>query len=492
MSHPLGETTMTRQASLFVLVLLASTAAVGQAVEHRPLAGRARRISAQRSDAAQRRHPESAPLPEKLRDFARESADATSGSPLSKDLALVAHRAARWAADRLASSEGRFALAKIGFYNGLHTGLAASDFDRVDYLEGRSDARKDPDPHHRGVIAGEQTAAALAADLAPRRVASQFADLSADPVYDDRSIPPAYAPELLDLATPLLEDVFADHRVRIEPTDGDATLADFLVAHVDARHFFKCGSWEQVANADWNDAERAFALWVREHRLARVYQSLDSRVERNAFRRHFVRQFDHRLSRLLEGPELLGWYERAFEAGWEHGSLIRSEWQYRRGYRQGVINSHREAATRSFANSYPPQYARAYAKAFSEWSSQVRPDLRAIRVRDGNGDGVFEPGEDLLVDVELANHGGANGTVRVDLSGDLMTIGAELDLYLPRRQLVSFETALRGVIRPEIRPKQQGRLVASLGDQRRSVSVRVAFPLELDSIVGLLEHDVLT
>jgi hypothetical protein len=107
-----------------------------------------------------------------------------------------------------------------------------------------------------------------------------------------------------------------------------------------------------------------------------------------------------------------------------------------------------------------------------------RPAILAARLEDANDDGVFQPGEDVIVDYVLANFGGAEETLRLDIEGAPLASGAALDVRLPGRVRVAAAGPLRARLDPDVPVPSTGTLVMRLAAERRDLPLRVSYPME--------------
>jgi len=131
-----------------------------------------------------------------------------------------------------------------------------------------------------------------------------------------------------------------------------------------------------------------------------------------------------------------------------------------------------------FRSAYPREFDAAYAESFGRWSTSAVPAIGVVRLLDGNDDGVFEPGERVIVDVELINFGGAPGRFTTSLNGVVLSEIDSKTARLPRRSAVIRRGFLEAVIDSTIRPRTRTELMIRVGDEVKAVKLRVNRPLE--------------
>ncbi len=144
-----------------------------------------------------------------------------------------------------------------------------------------------------------------------------------------------------------------------------------------------------------------------------------------------------------------------------------------------------------FRNAYPREFEAAYIDSFDRWSTNAVPAIGEVRLVDDNDDGVFEPGERIIVDVELINFGGAEGRFNTGLDGRAL---AEIDsktALLPRRSAMLRRGFLEAVIDGSIRPRTKAGLTLRVGDETKVLALTVTRPLEwVNSSLRLLRDNL--
>jgi len=121
--------------------------------------------------------------------------------------------------------------------------------------------------------------------------------------------------------------------------------------------------------------------------------------------RQLARRFDRLIARA---------WDRGFDDGFAYGAFVQEEWHFRLGYEAGFNEAVARAASAAFDRVFFRSYGELYDAAFRRWSDNPMPSILGVTLIDGNDDGVFEPGEDVLARYELANFGAAFDTMLAD------------------------------------------------------------------------------
>jgi hypothetical protein len=357
----------------------------------------------------------------------------------------LADRAAR-AADEMASEAVRVwgfrEYWRAGFAQGFEQAMDDPRVPASEHAEGFRYGRLDP----RALLTGQQLAQDDAAESAERAAASrvhdQFMDLSRMPQRDrDPAVRPS-APTWAEAAfavAPVLDAVFVSMPLSSAPIsrDGRAAADGWRVQPASLAHG---GPRPQVYEAAWTQADRAFGAW-RERQRPGSFWARASASARERFRTVFVARFPVALDAIDLDAAYRGW-RVGFSDGWRYGASVQGEWAYRQGYAEGFDTGVRDAAAIAWPFSFRHAYAQNYDAAFARWSTTAQPAVSAVRVIDGNDDGVTEPGERILVEAELVNYGGAAGTFDVRASGRALEGEAVRTVTLRARSKSSLDRPL--------------------------------------------------
>jgi len=389
----------------------------------------------------------------------------------------VAAAAANRAAERRAAGAGRREYYRVGFHRGLRAATEALAGAGWEVAEGRRLAFDDPDARRVGRDHGAAAADELSRAAAADRVAEQFRDLSREPRFLPWPVPPSFTPAIPRLAEPTLEETFAAF-----PWSGFTSLGarygNYLADwSYDPWSLRRCESPSAFHSREWSDAAVALADWRDERAASTVYRDLDA-AGRQRFQAAFSSAFRKRLAQLFP-TQLQTAFEAGLTDGWSYGSFVRQEWDFRRGYRQGYLEAHADAATREYDRSYALRYAFWYSEAYAGWAERPHPEVTSMNVRDADDDGVFEPGEQVLVEYELVNYGGSGGSVTVFLDGSVLEASARRAIDLPARGRIGGSEQLEGTI--DVRaPLGETRLTLVVGEEATDLPLRVAHPLRFE------------
>ena len=322
-------------------------------------------------------------------------------------------RAAADSAVEASVDRGLEAHYRTGYWQGLHGALEDRRLGRRDFERGLRLGRDDPDAVLDGRAIAREAAWPLAVSDAEAAVQASFRRLDREPRFEPHPTAPEYA-AAIDLALPLIDELIAEMRVGA-PFPADRGGRYLRAWNRPLAELVHCDDPRDLFDAGWADPARAWARLSKQPRWSRLLSPL--RVEeRELFLSTFERRFRNRLAARFGAQ-----FERArsdgFEDGWCRGADVRRRQEFRLGYREGFERAALRAADRSFPRIYDREFADAYQAAFGTWERSVRVEVQTVRFRDGDGDGIFEPGEAIRADVELANFGGRAGEVRLALRG---------------------------------------------------------------------------
>ncbi|MCP3958195.1 MAG: hypothetical protein GY719_10120 [bacterium] len=417
-------------------------------------------------------------VPSKPNDGAGASPDAPQ---TDRELETRAAVAATWAARQSVDHSGRREIYRAGFYEGLQSAMRDPLLGAWDYRQGTRAGESDPRARLAGEEVGTEDAARVAGRSARLRVIDQFRDLSREPALDPRAAVPAFTGALPAIREPRIVDVFKDHPV------------ESVVAHdfgsLDAWRLYRCDDVDDLYDSGWADASRGFDHWLRHHHDRAFWNQL-STTERARFESLFKCAYSHQLEELIHsvGDRV---YARGHEDGWDYGSQVAYEWSFREGFAQGFETAVRDGAETAFHGAYPALYEDRYRQLFSEWSTSARPEIREVALADGNDDGVFEPGEALLVRYELANYGGSGDRFTIRLDGGSLSESISSSVYLPRRQIVRSGEPLAARVDPGVRPHTAAELELTIAGLEHQVPFEVAYPLEIGPRLTVGSRDTL-
>jgi len=389
-----------------------------------------------------------------------------------------ARGAAVWTADTVVDQRGRREYFRVGFYEGMIEALSNATLGRRDYRQGESHGWRDVEARATGTRAGADAARFEAGRNAEAQVVGQFSDLGARPRFLPRAVRPSFIPTLPMIAEPTLDEVFADF-----PSNafGPATRRreGFLEGWMyDPSRLVDFRTYADFFDARWDDAGTAFQFWNQRPERSAYFRALRDSEERRWFKEKFGEVFVQRVATHLHG-ELVPAFERGASRGWTFGAFTRQELEYRKGFRSGFLGSLEEAARVGFHANYSALYETAYRAAFDDWSRNPKLEIGEVRLFDGNGDGVFAPGEQLFVDAELINFGGGHAHLPLQLDGRVLDRSAVRTIDVPARSVMRPERRLQVRIAANTPNRTRDELELVLADSVRQLSLRVSHPLQL-------------
>jgi hypothetical protein len=385
------------------------------------------------------------------------------------DLYEQASRAAEWAAEWQVEYEGLPEFYRAGVWSGLHDAFERATGRRSTFDEGAADGERDPRAERAGGQEAEKAARSRGRKEGRAAVETEFRDLSREPRRSPR-VPNEPLPDgLLRVAEPREEDVFAD-----------ITLGSYLSfphfdRYVDPLQLYRASSWRMVFDSDWDSNRRAFDHW-RDRGDDSLWDRL-SRPEQDYFRRTFTDQLDYWRSRHLRSDADDAWRE-GYDDGWDYGADAGAELAWRQGYHQGFLDTATAVAEDVWADLYPRSFEQAYREEYQDWAGSARPEIEEARILDANGDGIYEPGEELRLELEVANFGGAPARLPLAAAGEAIEPAAGArPLEMRRRERARTELRLR--VGREVAPRTRASVLVSAGDAEKETPLYVSRPLEL-------------
>lgn len=396
----------------------------------------------------------------------------------------VASRAGEEAAREAARVFGFREYWRAGFGRGVNAALSDSRVGRWDHAEGMRFGRFDPGVRVLGDHLANEAAVGVASSEAEARVRDRFMDLSREPRRDradSRGRPPEGIVPRFDgpyALEPILGDVFVGYPPIRTPgmsREGRRAIEEW---RVEPAYFAREEQRSRSYDARWRDPDAAFARW-RERQGRGSYWSRLSPPQRDRFRAVFCDAFESTLRSIDMRSANAAW-RSGFDDGWRYGAAIQCEWEYRRGYAQGFDAGVREVASIAFPYAYDRAYSDAYEHWFDEWSRNAHPGLGEVILTEETGDGVFEPGERVQVEVDLVNYGGGPGTFDLIASGSDLGQPATATVRLGGRGRLSEPQRLSVRVADRARPRSRSAVIVTIADARADAALYVSRPLEID------------
>ncbi len=419
-------------------------------------------------------------------------AELGGGRDAANGLKTRAAVAATWTARQQIQIFGRREIYQAGLYDGLQQAFHDPLIGDWDQLQGHHAGRRAREAFRIGSELGAEQARIVAAEDAYARITAQFHDLTRDPrakaqpdkarriasrqeraMEQDTPIPVARKPRLLDVFddVPLSSFLTASER---GPRDRHHELEPLP----DPFKLYRSDSYDDFMDRRWTEPGRAFDYWLDHHRDSAFWRQLNDH-EKVDFAEIFRFTFSRQLHGLLADAGEHA-YGEGHGDGWNYGVLVVQEWSHRKGYHEGFTSALQQHARSAFRDRYPRLLDDRYGELFREWSTTAKPEIRKVVVVDGSGDGVFEPGEEMMAHYELVNYGGRGEQLRVSLAGDPLKDGASADVYLPRRGVLRSQGPLAARIDPNVPLRSQAEIELTVGGLGHRVALRIANPLTLD------------
>jgi len=399
---------------------------------------------------------------------------------LSRNVEIYRHAraAADWTADTLVDQRGRREYFRVGFYEGMGEALRDPALGRGDYRQGERRGWRDVEARSIGTRTGDDAARLEAERNAELQVVEQFSDLGSRPRYLPVANRPSFVPSLPLIAEPTLDEVFADFPLGAFGRDARGREAFLEGWRYDAARLHDCRTYADFFDARWNDAGAAFQFWNKRPERSAYYRTLRDAEDRRWFEEKFGEVFVQRVATLLR-TELFPAFERGVSRGWSYGASVRQELEYRKGFHSGFLSGLEDAARAGFHATYPRRFEEAYRATFDDWSRNPKLEIGEVWLSDGNGDGVFAPGEQLLLDAELINFGGGHARLPLQLEGRVLNQPGYRMIDLPPRSITRPEGRLRARIAGHTPNRTRAELELALAESVRDLSLRVSHPLQL-------------
>ena len=342
------------------------------------------------------------------------------------------------------------------------------------------------DPRVRAIgeqVANEAAAGPAASD-AEDAVRRSFMDLTHEPSRNGaiglgrgRMPPPMRGPFA---AEPILDDVFAAYPLTRAPglsRDGRHAIEEWRVAPT---LFARDDRATRAYDAKWKDPAFAFAVW-RERQGRGSHWARLGGGDRERFRAMFSDRFEEVLESIDSRFTREAFYS-GFADGWRYGAPVAAEWAFRRGYAEGFDMGVIDTAAIAFRYAYPRAFEAAYDRSFDAWSRSVHAGLGEVQLTDENGDGIFEPGERVLIRVAVVNYGGGSGVYDLNASGSEFSGPADATLRLSGRGLVPDGERLALRVKDGVPPRTRTAVTVAIADAHADAPVYVSRPLEIDGL----------
>jgi hypothetical protein len=386
-------------------------------------------------------------------------------------------------AEKLSRTQGWVEYYRVGWFRGMNRALNDSSLGEWDRVQGFAAGVQDREARRTGRDLGLRRAGELAEQAAADQVESQFRDLDQEPLFDPRGVAPrfraegAFAPraeldELL-LEAPVLSLALFSSRDRRE-----RFRRGFDDWDIDPDRLRRMNRFEDFHDRDWADPVQAFRLFRRSSREAVIFRRLNE-ADRIRFRERFLVSFSSWVGRFYNRFQEPA-FASGFDDGWEYGAWLQYEISFRNGFADGFDQAVRSAADNSFQRNWDRAFHRFYTASFDEWMNAVRPAIVDLRLADGDGDGVFEPGETLDAFFTVANLGGGSGERSLNMSGKVLTRNRQRTIRFEGRGRVDNLPPLTVRIAGDVPVRTRGRLELAMAGERKTADVLVARPLQFE------------
>ena len=371
---------------------------------------------------------------------------------------------------------------RAGFARGVDAALDDPRLGARDHEEGMRFGRSDPRVRALGDHLASEAAEGTADNSAEAHVREQFMDLAHEPSRERyRGAPPEGTMPRFDgpwAVAPVFDDVFREYPVGQTPglsRDGSRAIDAW---HVEPRQFARRDRATTAYDVRWKDPDFALVLWRERQRRGSSWSRWTG-PEQDRFRVAFRESFQATLGSIDQRLTRVAW-RIGFEDGWRYGATIQAEWAYRQGYAEGFDFGVSQTAAIAFPYAFDRAYAAAYARWFDEWSHSAHPGVGEVRLADETGDGIFEPGEGVLVEVEVVNYGAGAGAFDLIASGSDLGAPATTSVRFARRGRAPGTEKLALRIPDRVPARTRTAVTVALADARADAPLYVSRPLEID------------
>lgn len=402
------------------------------------------------------------------------------------DLDAAAVRAAGEMAREAVRTVGWREYWRAGFARGVTVALDDQRLGAADHDAGALFGRSDPRAKSLGERLAWDESEWVADNHAKARIKERFMDLTRDPRTSPKDVEmrseKRYGPAVPEFegpfaVPPVLDDVFSSQPLARTPglsREGRRAIDEWRVAPASLA---RSDREAHAHDSRWRDPGVAFATWKARQPRGSAF-SRWSPAERERFRAAFSESFESALRSMDAGPLNEAW-RIGFVDGWRYGAAIQSEWAYRRGYAEGFDAGVRETATIAFPYAYERAYNESYAKWFDNWSHTAHPGIGRVTLTDENDDGVYEPGERVLMAVEVVNFGGGVGTFDLTASGKDAPQPETVAVRLVGRGRVADSQKLSIRIADNVVPRTSSPVAVTFGDARYQTPLWVSHPFAM-------------
>lgn len=402
------------------------------------------------------------------------------------DVDAAATRAAQETASELMRGSGWREYWRAGFARGVTVALDDPRIGAWDHEAGLRFGHSDPRVRPLGDHLAHEAAEPIGDSDAESRVKERFMDLSKEPRYSPTDTAMLtdhrYGPSIPEFAgpyaaEPVLDDVFRGYppvRTAGLSRDGRRAADEW---RVEPAALARSDRQARAYDVTWADSQAAFARWKGRQDRGSAYARL-SPADREQFRTVFTERFAADL-RSADARVLNDAWRTGFADGWRYGAAIQREWSYRRGYAEGFDTGVRETASIAFPYAYEKAYNAGYAHWFDVWSHTAHPGFGAVRIADDNDDGVFEPGEQVRLMIDVVNYGGGYGMFDMVASGDAVAQPSTVSVRLVGRGRVPESQKVSVRIADRVPPRTRSKVILTMGDARTDTPLYVSRPFEV-------------
>jgi hypothetical protein len=369
--------------------------------------------------------------------------------------------------------------AAIGFRTAVDD-EALGAWDRDDGAQAGSEATQ---AWRTGQRFGTEMARDRAAEDAQEAVRETFRDLSVKPQPDPEpsQIPAPPRPPTSDVAVDSRDiPAFLDLMARLWAESGEGGRVDPDLSWIErtpSAIYTMAANPESLFAGAWSREIDAFGMWLRRGGNSWIYDGLADGADRAAFRAAFDLAFGVRLDELFTSV-LEPAYAGGYDAGWQLGAEVNAERFYALGYEDAYETELSSAVREAWYREYPGAYTRAYLVAFADWAEHPHPELVGVSIRDVGDDGVIEPGESIVVVLDIVNFGGVGGDVPIGIEGPAIKGIIESTIELGARGASMPPHAVEATIQPDTAPRSVSFVEVSVGSERSSLEMMVDHPLQ--------------
>jgi hypothetical protein len=175
----------------------------------------------------------------------------------------------------------------------------------------------------------------------------------------------------------------------------------------------------------WFRGDAALGEW-RNNQLGgrydhNLYEKMDF-SQRSQFEREFVNVYNQVIDQKFFAIAHTVNFAAQSRGQW-YGAQAADKMAYQSGYRDGYVRSYREASIEGYRQTFSGAFRAAFDNTVGYYQNNPVLRMGQVRLIDGNGNGIFEAGESVKLEIgSVVNYGRRDATVPVRISGEMIEL----------------------------------------------------------------------